>query len=134
MMAVVAKVRVLKMGLYLKPNLRSQTASNGDEILVLGGNYAASLEEDGLAEILPMVGEQGTATVGAQGKEVKEEGKLEDVNGIGAATAKKLVAAGIGSLVQLVDADTAVVAETAGVGIDKAADWQAQAAKLIDGG
>lgn len=139
-MAVAAKVKVLKDGLYLKPNLRSQKAGEGDEILVLGGTYAESLEADGLAEVIPFsppteegspASEEDDAPTAPSG----EEGLgLVAVSGIGEAMEKKLETAGIDSLEALVAADTAVVAVAAGVSEAKAADWQAQAAKLIDGG
>lgn len=64
--------------------------------------------------------------------QVAAEDRLAEVKGIGAATAKQLVEAGVTSWQGLVEADTAVLAEALNTTEKRVQGWQSAAQDLLD--
>lgn len=122
------KVIVTKKGAglpFMASDLKAlPPAKEGQIIEVKGDGYAQSLVDDGYVEFV--VEEAETA--------VTEPGDdFTKISGIGAATAKKLVAAGVTTYAALAEADMAELTEAAGLPEDKLAGWQESAAELIGG-
>lgn len=115
--------------------------SAGDEVDVLGGPYARSLVEDGLATLADEdVNETAVKIVPKpedQPPAIKTEeptgGDLTTISGLGDASAKKLAAAGVVSFVDLIEMDVASVAVETGIQQSKLNDWQASAVSLQEG-
>ncbi len=63
----------------------------------------------------------------------KDDRPTTDVKGVGPATAEKLDKAGVATLHDLAHADPAKVTEAAGVSVDKAKGWIADALAILDG-
>lgn len=140
-------VQVLVPGVYNGRGHRAlPRAERGDLIQVAAGGYGQSLIADGYVtdNLEPLTeDENDTAPSMDEGEgesldthdalnQVAAEDRLAEVKGIGAATAKQLVEAGVTSWQGLVEADTAVLAEALNTTEKRVQGWQAAAQDLLD--
>lgn len=135
-------VRVLVSGHYNgRGHQRLPRAERGDVIEVAAGGYAESLIADGYVtdnlEPLPEENEEMDTNGGEENAGVTDEtvtvveDVLAEVKGIGEATAKQLAEAGVTSWQGLVEADTAVLAETLNTTEKRVQGWQSAAQDLL---
>lgn len=122
---------------FLGPNRKAFPVSTGQTVEIMSSEYAQSLIESGFAEAAVVV----TATVTAvlappTADDPKPEtaiiAELVEVNGIGEATAKKLVGAGIQSVSGLINADATELARALDVTETTVKSWQAAANQLLE--
>ena len=140
-------VRVITPGVYNgRDHRKLPLAEEGEVIQVAGGGYGESLIADGyvtddLAAFVAL--DETLASVAFPAPddslnshtaltEVAAADRLAEIKGLGVATAKKLVAAGVRSFADLVKADTAVLAETLNTTEKRVQGWQEAAASLLE--
>ncbi|NJN54079.1 MAG: hypothetical protein HC804_04570 [Anaerolineae bacterium] len=124
---------------FLAPDRSAFDVKVGETAVVLGGAYGQSLIDSGFAELAdapaqaPAPAPAATAVVADQPKsEADIIAELVEVDGIGAATAKKLVKAGIQSIPGLIHADPIELAKAVDVPESKVTGWQNAANQLLD--